>query len=146
MQLCCIYKKIILLQQKCNKMQLRNTKSKEEVWRILSKSDYALSHTEIEIQSALAFDRVTLYRILSGFEQQGVVHKIVGNDGKARYATCKSKCTDHEHHKDNHLHFGCNDCGKMYCFDNKTIELKMPNGFKAEQFNYTVFGTCPDCN
>jgi Fe2+ or Zn2+ uptake regulation protein len=34
----------------------------------------------------------------------------------------------------------------MYCFDNKTIELKMPKGFKAEQFNYTVFGTCPDCN
>lgn len=127
-------------------MQNRNTKTKDEVLRIISSSSFALSHTDIENTAEIDFDRVTLYRILSAYEQQGIVHKVVGNDGKARYAACKDNCQKHLHHKDNHLHFGCNDCGKMYCFEDRVIELKMPKGFKAQQFNYTVYGTCPDCN
>ncbi len=134
------------MQHNCNKMQNRNTKTKDEVLRIISSSSYALSHTDIENTAQIDFDRVTLYRILSAYEQQGIVHKVVGNDGKARYAACKENCQEHLHHKDNHLHFGCNDCGKMYCFEDRVIDLKMPKGFKAQQFNYTVYGTCPECN
>lgn len=133
------------MQQSSDKMQLRNTKTKDEVLRILEQNDFALSHSDIEAKAVIEFDRVTLYRILAGFEQQGVIHKIVGHDGKARYATCKNKCETKVHHHDNHLHFGCNDCGKMFCFDKKTIDIKMPKGFKAQQFNYTVFGLCPTC-
>jgi len=127
-------------------MQIRNTKTKDEVLRILNASAFALSHTDIESKAAIQFDRVTLYRILAFYEQQGIIHKVVGIDGKARYAICKDACHEHVHHKDNHLHFGCNDCGKMYCFDDKVIDLKMPKGFKAQQFNYTVYGVCPQCN
>lgn len=124
----------------------RNTKAKEEVLRILQNSTIALSHTDIEEKAAVNFDRVTLYRILAAYEQQGIVHKVIGADGKAHYASCKNDCRKEHHKHDNHLHFGCISCGKMYCFDNKVIDLRMPKGFKATQFNYAVYGTCEACN
>ena len=124
----------------------RNTKAKEDVLRILQDSTFALSHTDIEEKAAVNFDRVTLYRILSSYEQQGIVHKIVDASGKARYASCKNDCHKEHHKHDNHLHFGCTSCGKMYCFDNKIIDLRMPKGFKVAQFNYAVYGTCEACN
>lgn len=127
-------------------MKHRNTPSKDEVLRILTSASSALSHTEIEEKTNIKFDRVTLYRILTSYEQQGVIHKVIGLDGKARYALCKHSCHDNDHKHDNHLHFGCNDCGKMFCFDDKAIDVKMPKGFKALQFNYAVYGICPDCN
>ncbi len=60
------------------------------------------------------YDRVTLYRTLNSFTENGVLHKIPDDSGFATFGVCQDTCSsDHHHH--NHMHFKCNECGKIEC-------------------------------
>ena len=69
-------------------MQRRQTPSKEEVLNVLSKAKKALSQEDIEKKVTVAMDRVTIYRVLNRFCEDGIVHKIVSEDGKQYFALC----------------------------------------------------------
>ncbi|MDR1180930.1 MAG: hypothetical protein LBL13_02995, partial [Bacteroidales bacterium] len=68
--------------------QKRNTKTKEMVMNVLNDSTSALCHEDIEKNLSGKMDRVTIYRILQGFCNDGKVHKILGDNGKTYYALC----------------------------------------------------------
>jgi Fe2+ or Zn2+ uptake regulation protein len=96
-------------------MQKRNTKTKQLVVNVLEKSNSALCHEDIEQQVSGEIDRVTIYRILQGFCDDGKVHKIFGENGKTYYALCHA-CSAGNHH-DNHLHFHCVKCNTITYMD-----------------------------
>ena len=54
-------------------------------------------------------DRATIYRILNRFCADGVVHKVVADDGKQYFAICV-KCDEENKLPDNHYHFRCTNC------------------------------------
>ncbi|WP_273275465.1 Fur family transcriptional regulator [Maribacter polysiphoniae] len=122
-------------------MKKRQTKSKKAVLNCLKCSDnYGLKAEEIENQLP-QFDRVTIYRILQGFLDDGIIHKVISNDGKFYYFKCLN-CSEIHYH--NHYHFKCDQCGKVECMHNE-IEVKVPKDYTVENVNFWITGVCALC-
>ena len=124
---------------------LKNTRQRQIVLEELAKVNNALSQPELEKKLGKEMDRVTLYRILSSFEEKGIVHSVLDLHGTTNYASCSTDCTAGHHH-DQHLHFNCTNCMKIFCLDVKIPNVKMPVGFKASNINTTALGICSNCS
>ncbi len=123
--------------------QSRITHSKTEIFRIISDSDTALSHSDIQVKLDGLCNRVTIYRVLERLEEEGKIHKIVNVDGVVNFAICKG-CTDvHQH---NHLHFNCEKCKSVICLEKVVPEIRLPKNFSVNQFNFVVSGICDKCS
>lgn len=124
-------------------MKRRNTPSKTAVLSALSTAQTALSHEKIQEQLAGEVDRATIYRILNRFCDDGMVHRIVADDGKQYFALCEG-CT-HEEHSHDHFHFRCRSCDTVECLTNE-ISVSLPEGYRAEGFNGVISGVCRGCS
>ena len=131
--------------QQIREKGLKVTPARLNVIKVLSSSHTAYSHSELEALFG-SMDRVTLYRILKDFEDVGLVHKILDVQGVTRFALCKHSCPD-THHADEHVHFNCSSCHKVFCLDKVHVpELKMPGGFKVMGLQTLIYGLCKHCN
>jgi Fur family ferric uptake transcriptional regulator len=128
--------------------KLRNTEIRREILTLFLETGYALSHQYIEKKLEAKFDRVTLYRTLKAFEENGLVHRIANNKDTIEYALCKDDCHAENHkHSDHHAHFRCDVCRKTYCLEGVGIpDFHIPKGFKANEFQLLVNGICDKCN
>jgi Fur family transcriptional regulator, ferric uptake regulator len=123
--------------------RLKKTPNRISVLSVFLENDHALSYQEIEAALPENFDRVTLYRTLHTFEAQGITHKVVGET--TRYALCSGHCNEHRH-EDNHLHFHCTRCGKVFCLDDHLIpDIQLPRGYVVNDIDMIVQGVCRDC-
>lgn len=121
------------------------TDSRKIILELFLKTEGALAHADIEKNTAVNFDRVTVYRTLQTFTENGIIHQIPTTDNTILYALCKDKC-EAGHHHDEHVHFICVDCEKTVCMDEVTVpQVKLPNGFVPLQTAMVVKGTCNDC-
>ncbi|MDR2840492.1 MAG: transcriptional repressor [Paludibacter sp.] len=125
-------------------MQKRNTKTKQLVMNVLENSNAALCHEDFEKQLAGSIDRVTIYRILQGFCEDGKTHKIVGDDGKTYYALC-CDCAAGEHHN-YHPHFHCLKCDTITCVETPIAEQPLPAGYNISSIASLISGYCSKCN
>ena len=126
------------------KHHLKKTAPRLKVLSLLSSKKVATSQPDLE-SVMVDIDRVTLYRILSAFEEKGIIHKVFDLNGTANYAMCSSDCGENHHH-DEHLHFNCTICKNVYCLDDLNLPpIKLPNGFKPEGFALYASGLCPKC-
>ncbi len=78
MQIICIK----FVKENVVKMKRRNTPSKEAVLDLLISTGKAMSRDAIEQKINVEIDRATIYRVLNRFCEDGLVHKIVAEDGK----------------------------------------------------------------
>ena len=125
---------------------LKRTLPRLKVLDILSKRDSATSQPFLEKVMGSEADRVTLYRILQTFEQKGIIHRVLDGQGTANYALCSPNCSQHEHH-DEHLHFNCSNCQRVYCLDTVRIpKFNTPPGFSVERISLTASGLCSNCS
>lgn len=119
----------------------RQTASKLKVMTVFENSSSAMSHDLIESELQGEMDRVTIYRILKSFEEDGVIHRIQGENGKSYFA----KCTDCSHkHSHNHLHFQCTQCETIECLTQR-IEIPIPSGYQIQSLQLTATGICAKC-
>jgi len=124
---------------------LKATPSRLGVIKVLGSGHLAYAHAELEMLFS-DMDRVTLYRVLNDFEEAGLVHKIIDGEGVTRFALCKHDCPG-EHHVDEHVHFNCEQCHKMFCLDNvQAPEIKIPKGFKIKMAQTLLYGLCETCS
>lgn len=124
-------------------MKRRNTQAKQEILNVLKESKSALSHEMVQSKIPSNTDRATIYRVLNRFCEDGIVHKIVADDGKKYFALCYD-CTKSIHYHD-HLHFRCLECGKVECIKGE-IRLPLPIGYVSKKFNGIVSGLCKNCS
>lgn len=124
-------------------MQGRKTPSKVAILELLGASDHALSHEMIEQRLTSAINRSTIYRVLNGFVEQGVVHRIISEDGRQYFAIC-TNCDLAQHH-DDHPHFQCITCDRVECLP-QTLQIELPKGYRPESLNATVSGYCRTCS
>lgn len=124
-------------------MKRRKTQAKTMILESLKASSTALSHDMLQDKFDGQIDRATIYRVLNRFCEDGLAHKVVGDDGRQYFALCYN-CQG-ERHEHNHLHFRCLTCGKVECLPNE-IALGLPEGYQAENFNGFVSGCCPSCS
>lgn len=125
--------------------QLKNTKQRVRVLEEIGADDAAISQPDLEKKLGKEIDRVTLYRILNAYEDKGILHRIIDHNGTANYAICSSNCTSH-HHQDEHVHFNCSVCAKVYCLPVNVPQITIPKGFKTESISFVAYGVCDKCN
>lgn len=134
-----------LLSQK----DLKVTKVRLLVLNILLQNRAAMSHAEIsKIIGEENIDKVTLYRTLNAFVEKGLAHKVATEDRNWLYAVYEE---NHETHtSEDHAHFVCDECEKIYCFpvDQTSFEIttQKKQGFKIRSREVRLHGLCPICN
>jgi Fur family ferric uptake transcriptional regulator len=124
-------------------MAKRNTVSKQMILESLKKSQSAVSQETLQKELGNTVDRATIYRVLNSFCEDGIVHKILGDDGKFYFAVCMN-CSE-KTHRHNHFHFKCMVCGKIECLPNE-MEVQLPQGYQSVTFNGFISGYCSDCS
>jgi Fur family ferric uptake transcriptional regulator len=124
---------------------LKHTKQRVRVLEEIVMDETAISQPDLEKKIGTEIDRVTLYRILNTYEDKGILHRIIDKNGTANYAICSSSCSAEDHH-DEHVHFNCTNCSKIYCLNAMVPNVQMPKGFLASTINSIVYGICKNCN
>lgn len=124
-------------------MKRRNTESKEAVLAILMESSKAMSQDAIERKIEGSVDRATIYRILNRFCEDGIVHKVVADDGKRYFAICL-KCDNKVKLPNNHFHFRCTNCETIQCLP-AMVDYSIPDGYSVNRVNCVLIGVCNDC-
>ncbi len=124
---------------------LKNTKIRQAVLGLLMQSDEGLSHQDLSKSLDVDFDRVTLFRTLHAFEENGILHKIIDLNGTAKYAYT---LPDNDKNPHSHAHFMCLKCGQVVCLDETFLlnEIKVPQGFQKQMIDVQVKGVCVKCN
>lgn len=127
------------------KKHLSVTDSRRKILSLFLTSHDALAHGDIERKAGEKFDRVTVYRTLQVFVEKGIVHTIPTADNSVLYALCKD-CSE-DHHHDDHVHFVCKNCNATICLDDiVSPEIKLPQGYLAENVQVVINGICKNCN
>lgn len=124
-------------------MKRRNTPSKQAIFDILHSSKVALSQEAIEQEVKGSMDRVTVYRVLNSFYEDGYIHKILSDDGRYYFAICLN-CNERKHDH-NHFHFRCLKCQQVECLKEE-VNVKIPRGYTLENVNCLLTGYCKKCS
>lgn len=124
-------------------MKRRNTPSKEAVLNLLKDTGKAMSRDAIEQKINIEIDRATVYRILNRFCEDGMVHRIVAEDGKQYFAVCM-QCGERKI-PNNHFHFRCTKCETIECLP-EAVHFSIPNGYDVQNVNCVLTGICKDCS
>jgi len=123
-------------------MKRRNTQTKEVVLEILKTAGKAMSQDEIQNMIIPEVNRTTVYRVLNQFYEDGIVHKVVADNGKqyfAVYLDCEGNAM-----KGHHFHFRCTKCDTIKCLS-IPVSFSIPKGYQIEDVNCVLTGVCKDC-
>ena len=101
-----------------------------------------LSGDAIEKKITTGINRAAVYRVLNRFYEDGVLHKVVADNGKRYFAIC-SNCEDKVLAGD-HFHFRCLNCETIECLP-VPVDFMPPKGYQVRGVNCMVTGTCSDC-
>ena len=98
-----------------------------------------------DIQSLVGYiDRVTLFRILTAFEEKKIIHVIRLDNGDKLFALCGSTCNE-ENHTDNHIHFKCDDCNDVSCLPVKKFPVLSVSNYLIHNVSINASGLCLKC-
>lgn len=125
-------------------MKRRNTPAKEAVLSVLSASAKAMSQDAIEQKIDIDIDRATIYRVLNRFCEDGVLHRIVAEDGKQYFAVCMKCDDDRKKAPLHHFHFRCTQCETIECLP-LPVHFTLQAGYQVERVNCVLTGVCKDC-
>ena len=128
------------------KRGLRITKCRISILNLFIENKHALTHSDIEQSLSDSYNRVTLYRTLSKFQDCGLIHQIMDRDGANKYAISvdHSKISDYY---DNHIHFKCEVCGVTLCLSNvQTPNIQLPQDYEQHSSLLIIEGLCPTCS
>ena len=103
--------------------------SAEDIYRVLIEQ-----HEEVGV--------ATTYRVLSQFEESGIVHKLNFENNQAVYELCGA---------DHHDHLVCVKCNKIIEFQDDVIEkhqiqIADKHGFELTDHSLYLYGLCKDCH
>lgn len=124
-------------------MKRRNTPTKEAVLAVLTKTGKAMSQDAIEKKITININRATIYRVLNRFCEDGVLHKVVAEDGKQYFALCK-KNEENEIAK-HHFHFRCVKCETIDCLSTE-VTFSVPDKYLVQSVNCILTGVCMECS
>lgn len=124
---------------------LRKTKVRIAVLNIYLNNKTAISHPDMETMLP-DLDRVTLFRTLKTFEENGIIHQAIDGTAATKYALCHADCSE-ENHYDDHAHFHCTSCGDTICMDSISVPaVELPAGYQVQTAQLVMQGQCSQCS
>ena len=120
----------------------RNTVTKEAVLSVLQTSGKAMSQGAIEKKIGVDINRATIYRVLNRYCEDGVLQRIVADDGRQYFSLCV-KC-DEDQKPLHHFHFRCEKCETIECLS-APVNFSLPTDYKVEKVNCVLTGVCKEC-
>ncbi len=136
--------KIEKIQSILKSHKVRSTAIRMDLLQFLYNQNKAVSTQEIEQHLGNNTDRITLYRTIKTFLNQGIIHRI-DVDQQSFYALC-SDCEVHQH-DDNHIHFKCKVCETIECIEqDDAIQFVLPRDYEVKKMNIVLEGVCNSCN
>jgi Fur family transcriptional regulator, ferric uptake regulator len=121
--------------------KLKTTVHRLDVLDYLFEQRKPLLLNELQDYFTKTINRVTLYRILNDFEEKDLVRIFHGLSGQ-KYIEFKAQ--DKVIVKHGHVHFQCEICSEIYCFDDVEISA-LPKGFLIKPEKTVLTGTCSVC-
>lgn len=99
-----------------------------------------------DLEAALhPMDKASVFRVLELFAEKEVIHVIEDGSRSLKYEFCHSP--SHHSVSDQHVHFYCEKCDKVYCFDDIAVpQVGIPAAFRVKSINFMFKGICPDCD
>lgn len=120
---------------------LKVTKSRVEVLKVLKDSHKPLNHSEImeKLDRTYNWDRVTIYRTLGEFIEKKIVKSILSLDRVTYFELIDT-------HPE-HAHLSCLECGKMECLEENEYKFILENskGFEVRSIEILLKGICKEC-
>lgn len=123
-------------------MKRRNTPTKEAVLNVLSKAGKAMSQDAIEKHIEIDINRATIYRVLNRFCEDGILHRVVAENGKQYFALCVEN--DKKEQISNHFHFKCLVCKTIECLPIE-VNFSISDDYLVENVNCILSGKCKNC-
>lgn len=123
---------------------IRPTANRIMLVKSLAEAERPLTMMELEDRIE-TIDKSNIFRALTLFKEQHLVHVIEDGGDAVRYELCHS----HEEENDNdvHAHFYCERCHQTFCLNDVPIpSVSLPNGYRMTTINYLVKGICPKCS
>lgn len=120
---------------------LKITKTRVAVYRLLLNSTKPLSHSEITelLKGESSYDRVTIYRTLSEFEEKKIARSLLSSERTTYFEIIEPL--------KEHAHITCEICGKMECLvdENFHFSIKETGSYLVTSVEILVKGKCGDC-
>ncbi|MDR1585511.1 MAG: transcriptional repressor [Prevotellaceae bacterium] len=103
---------------------------------------FSLSNLEEALDTV---DKSTLFRTITLFHKQHLIHSIDDGSGSIKYSVCSSDCMCRI--KDLHAHFSCNKCRRTFCMKTVPIpDVELPQKFILSNINFVLKGLCDKCS
>ena len=132
-------------QSELKNMGLKATFPRLKILDIFRRADLRHQSAEDVYRTLIAEDvdigLATVYRVLTQFEQAGILVRSQFDGGKAVF-----ELNDGDHHD----HLICTNCGTVVEFSDPEIEKRQhriakDNGFTLESHTVMLYGICPKC-
>lgn len=121
---------------------LKSTKSREQILKIIESSEEPLTADQIyNLLNDKEINLSTVYRTLTSFSEESIIHKEIDNSGKALYMIIKQ---EHKHV------LVCIKCGihiylKECPYESANAKILKENNFLVENHNIEIYGLCQNC-
>ncbi len=101
----------------------------------------SLIDLETELQT---LERSSILRVLTLLLDNELIHIMEDGRGVSKYEVCR--CEHHNSVSDMHVHFYCERCRRVCCFEDIGIPgIEVPAGYTVKSVNYMLKGLCPEC-
>jgi len=122
-------------------LEIHQTSCRKEVAKVFTDhSGIAFSEGEIRDQLNGDFDRTTVYRTVKILIKKNFIHQVICDQGVLKYALSVN-----DKSLDDHAHFQCTDCGKVFCLAEKVGKINTPPGYVMQNQILLVKGSCKKC-
>lgn len=125
--------------------KIRQTPFREAVLAVFEKHTNAISLNQIELELQ-QFDRITLYRTLKTFIENGIIHEIIVPGEEKKMALCAKDC---EHngatHQHEHIHFHCKICEEIFCLETSKFPTIQVKNYQIDSLEIIAKGICSAC-
>ena len=123
---------------------LRLTRARMEVLAVLCQANKPITHEQIRKKLGIdAPNKVTIYRVLDRFSDNGLVHKAFLRDRKWHF-----ELRDYCAQKQCHPHFTCTQCGRTECMPEISVPMTKSSrkGLVINYQSVQLEGLCQQCN
>jgi Fur family ferric uptake transcriptional regulator len=124
-----------------NSHNLKRTSCREGIIDVMLTAKEALSENEIRDKLLGNYDRTTFYRSFKTLEEHHILHRIVVDNLKVKYAVNPALTGAQAH-----AHFYCKECNTVLCLTHIPIQNPLlPQGYLQTETELLIKGYCSRC-